>query len=74
MPNPLRTTSNKKGFYVLKNAPHHDIAGKHFDYIVVGGGAAGCIVAARLSERADRNVLLLEAGPPAVRAGPGSPP
>ncbi|MFP5487253.1 MAG: GMC family oxidoreductase [Acidimicrobiia bacterium] len=32
-------------------------------WVVVGGGAAGCVVAARLSERPDHEVVLLEAGP-----------
>jgi 5-(hydroxymethyl)furfural/furfural oxidase len=35
---------------------------EEFDVIVVGGGAAGCIVAARLSENKSRRVLLVEAG------------
>jgi choline dehydrogenase len=34
-----------------------------FDVVVVGGGTAGCVMAARLSEQSARTVCLIEAGP-----------
>ena len=35
---------------------------ERFDYIVVGGGASGCVVAAKLADAGRARVLLLEAG------------
>ena len=37
--------------------------GDVFDYVIVGAGTAGCVLASRLSENRDTRVALIEAGP-----------
>jgi choline dehydrogenase len=41
-----------------------------YDIAVVGGGAAGCVVASRLAATGDRSVVLIEAGPDLRSATP----
>jgi 5-(hydroxymethyl)furfural/furfural oxidase len=44
----------------------HSADPQHFDAIIVGAGAAGCVLAGRLSEAPNKRVLLIEAGADAL--------
>lgn len=47
---------------LLTSIDAKSIDGRHFDYVVLGGGTAGLVVAARLSEDPNVTVVVIEAG------------
>ena len=47
----------------LRTAAAHSGESMEFDYVIVGGGSAGCVLAGRLSAQEAARVCLIEAGP-----------
>jgi len=60
----MREAGGKIGGSRLKGADV-DAAGGVFDYVIVGAGSAGCVLATRLTEDPQTSVLVIEAGGPA---------
>ena len=49
-------------FNGIKNIQNPSTILTQYDYIIIGGGTAGCVLANRLSAQSSNKVLLLESG------------
>ena len=57
-----RFSDQKPAATIKKATSVSDITEKQFDYVILGGGSAGCTLANRLSANGTNEVLLVEAG------------
>jgi hypothetical protein len=58
---------------VVPRAASNPVAGEKFDYIIVGGGTAGCVLANKLTADGSKKVLVLEVGADAAIAARSAP-
>lgn len=60
--NTVKTFLRRSGDSFKKEFPNSNELNRKYDFIIVGAGSAGCVLANRLSENPKWNVLLIEAG------------
>jgi choline dehydrogenase len=54
---------NRDEYEVRMSMKNRGMTRKSYDYIVIGSGSGGCVVASRLAESGANKILLIEAGP-----------